>query len=328
MSVIDLPVRPTTPEFRRSLRPFVMVGVAILGLALLFFACTYRVDMTHQAVVTRFSEVVKVVVPQKTPEIVAAINAHPQLRGVTVVEGRGLFFKLPFFDRVEYYLTTLLSYDTDPREVTTLDKKKIVLDNFAQWRIDNPAAYYVTMRDERVAHQRIDDILYSQLNAEIGKIEATKLISDRAYVLSMMDFVATNVNKELSPYGMEIVDIRIKRTELPTENMESIYARMRTEREQQAMKYRSEGDEEAQKIRSDADRQAQILISEAYATAQQVRGQGDAEAARIYAEAYNRDAEFYRFFRTLQTYKTTLGDKTTLVIPQDSEFASFLFGTK
>lgn len=311
-----------------TLKPVAIFAAALLVGLVAFNACTFRVGMTQQAVVSRFNRVIRVVVDKKTPELVAAIESNPQLKGVHIDAGKGLFLKVPFLDSVDYYLNTLLTYDTDPREVITKDKKKVILDNFAQWRIVNPALFKISMKTDRVAHQRIDDILYSKLNEEIGKIEASRLIADKTYVLAMMDLVAQSTNAELAPYGMQIVDVRIKRTDLPKENSANIFARMRTEREQQAKRYRSEGEEEAQKIRSDADKQAQIIVSEAYAKAEQIKGEGEAEAARIYADAYNRDPEFYRFYRTLQAYKQTITSSTKIVVPANSEFAKFLFGIK
>ncbi len=305
----------------------VLIAVACLAaLSLGFSLCTFQVGMTEQAVVTRFGQVVRAIVPERTPAIVQAIQSDPRLQGVAVVEGHGLFFKTPFIESVEKYLSNLLTYDTEPREVTTKDKKKLILDNFAQWRVSNPALFAMSMKTEGNAHIRLDDIMYSKLNEELGKVEAHILIADKAFVMGMLQSVTGRTNAEIAQYGMEVVDIRIKRTDLPAENSKNIYDRMKTERERQAKQYRSEGQEEAQKIKSDAERQAAVIEAEAYAQAEKIKGEGDAEAAAIYADAYNRDPEFYEFYRTLQAYKDALKSNTKIVIDPDSDFARYLFG--
>jgi membrane protease subunit HflC len=302
----------------------ILVGVLILGLVL-FNLFTFRVHETEQAVVTRLGKVVRIVVPQLTPEIQDAISQDARLRGTTVVVGHGLFYKTPFIESAELFRSTMLTYDTQTREVNAKDKKKLILGNFVQWRITNPALFKMTMKNERNAHTRIDDIVYSQINQEVGRTEAHTLIADQAYVNAMLQRIVEYTNGELVKYGMQLVDVRIKRTEWPAENSKNIFDRMRTERERQAKQYRSEGQEEAQKIRSDADKQATIIEAQAYAQAEQTKGEGDAEATRIYNEAYNRDPDFYEFYRTLQAYKETLGSNTKIVIDAKSPFAKYLF---
>jgi len=315
-----------TGKVRKTANAALIAVAALSFLAFGFTVCTFEVGMTEQAVVTRFGKVVRAIVPEKTEAIVRAIENDPRLSGVSIVEGHGLFFKTPFIESVDKYLANLLTYDTEPREVTTKDKKKLILDNFSQWRIENPALFAMSMKTEGNAHTRLDDIMYSKLNEELGKVEAHVLIADKVYVTGMLESVTERTNTEIAQYGMEVIDIRIKRTDLPEENSQNIYDRMKTERERQAKQYRSEGQEEAQKIKSDADRQAAVLEAEAYAQAETLKGEGDAEAARIYAEAYNRDPEFYEFYRTLETYKEALGSNTKIVIDPDSDFAKYLFG--
>jgi membrane protease subunit HflC len=310
----------------RSANVLIVTVAAAAVIVFGFSLCTFEVGMTEQAVVTRFGQVVRAIVPEKTDAIVQAIQSDPRLQGVSISEGHGLFFKTPFIESVDKYLANLLIYDTDAREVTTKDKKKMTLDNYSEWRIENPALFAMSMKTEGNAHTRLDDIMYSKLNEELGKIEAHVLIADKAYVAGMLESVTERTNAEIAQYGMEVIDIRIKRTDLPAENSQNIYDRMKTERERQAKQYRSEGQEEAQKITSGADRQAAVIEAEAYAEAEKTKGEGDAEAASIYAKAYNRDPEFYEFYRTLQTYKEALGTNTKIVIDPDSDFAKYLFG--
>jgi len=300
-----------------------LIAVAAL---VVFNLVTFRVYMTEHAVVTRFGDIHKAVVSDASA--MSELKKNPRFKDIDIREGKGLFFKLPFIDKVDYYNSRLLTYDTDAREVTTKDKKKVILDNFAQWRIVDPVLFRITMRSETSAYTRLDDIIYSKMNQHIGQVDAEVLISDKDYVAAMLVDIVKLSNAEIKEYGIEIVDVRIKRTDLPPENNANIFNRMRTERERMAMQYRSEGQEEAQKIRSDAERQATILEAQAYAEAERIRGEGEAEALKIYAEAYNQDPEFYEFFRTLQTYRETLGNNTTMVIDSKSDFAKFLFGPR
>lgn len=300
-------------------------GILIL-LVIVYNALTFRVYETEQAVITRFGEVQKIIVGDNAKAIEKAVVENQKLKDVKVVEGKGIRFKVPFVDQVEYFTDRYLTYDTNSREVITKDKKKVVLDNYVQWHIDNAALFKVTMKNERNAQLRIEDLVYSNINKEIGKITATDIISNKTEGEKMLQSVMEDVNKDLASYGMKVSDVRIKRTELPAENYENIYRRMQTERQSQAKKYRSEGQEEAQKIRSEAEKQATIIEAEAYEKAEKIKGEGDSEALRIYADAYGTDPEFYQFYQTLETYKKTLDGQTKIMIPQDSEFAKYLFG--
>ena len=307
------------------IKGFGIIFGVIISLVLVYNAISFRVDETEQAVITRFGEVQTIIVGENVKAIKKAIAESSKLKDVKVVEGKGIHFKVPFFDQVEYFTDRYLTYDTNTREVITKDKKKVVLDNYVQWHIDNPALFKVTMKNERNAQVRIDDLVYSNLNKEIGKITATDVISNKEAGEKMLQSVMEDVNKDLKNYGMNVSDVRIKRTELPPENYENIYRRMQTERQSQAKKYRSEGNEEAQKIRSEADKQATIIEAAAYEEAEKIKGEGDAEALRIYANAYGADPEFYQFYQTLETYKKTVDGKTKLMIPHDSEYAKYLF---
>lgn len=310
----------------KTIKSLIIVIAIIIAVLILFSISTFRVDEREQVVVKQFNEVVRVIVDEETPEMLAARLANPNLKDVNVVVGRkGLFLKIPFIQNTEAYTNQLLTYDTVPREVITQDKKKLVLDNFAQWKIENAALFVTTINNERKAHQRLDEIVYSKLNEEIGKITAHVVISDKEYVNAMLERIIVSTNEQLINYGMEVVDIRIKRTDLPAENYENVYNRMRTERQRAAKTYRSEGLEEKQKITSEADKQATIIEAQAYEQAETVRGEGDAEALQIYADAYNQDPEFYAFYRSLQAYRVTLGDGTTIVLDRDAEFLKYLF---
>lgn len=308
--------------FNKSL---IFTTILILGL-ITFSLCTYQVNEVEQVIVLQFGEIVKVVIDEKNNDVVQELKNDHRFKDINIRTRKGLQFKVPFIQTVENFDQRLFTYDTSPREVTTKDKKKLILDNNAQWAITNPATFKLTMGNERNAHRRIDDLLYSKLNEHIGKTEAHVMIADKEYVNGMLEDVASELNIELQPYGIHIADIRIKRTDLPTENSQNIFNRMRTEREQQAKKYRSEGKEEAQRIKSEADKEATIIEAQAISKAEEIKGLGDATATEIYNQAYSQDPDFYEFYRTLQSYKKTIDDNTTIVIDKNSPFTKYLFG--
>jgi membrane protease subunit HflC len=302
-----------------------IVGVFIVFL-ILFNAFTFTVGEREQVVITQFDRIIRIIVDDKSNADIEKLKGIDNFSNIKVEEGKGLFFKLPILHKIKPFSNQLLTYDTPPEEVLTLDKKSIVLDNFAQWRISNPALFMQTMGTTSTAHQRIDEYIYSKLREEIGKIDATTLVTDKDYVADMLVRVKDYINSQLDTTGVSVVDIRIKRTEYPEATYQNIFEQMRSERQAVATEYRSEGLKEAQSIRSAAEREATIIEAQAYEQAQKLRGEGDAEAVRIYAEAYNRDPEFYAFWKTLQTYKDVIDSDTTIIISPDSDFAKYIYG--
>jgi membrane protease subunit HflC len=277
------------------------------------------------AVVQRFGEIIGIYVKQASPNLWSEVSTEYGNK-IFVYEGTGLKFKVPFIDNNIKYSTRLRTDDTPGRSIITSDKKTLYFDNNAQWKIENPMRFFMAVQTYSNASGRIDNILYSLMNEKVGKIEATELITHKEKIDQMLNELAIEVNLETHKFGVNIVGINIKRTDVPLENYESIYNRMKSERGRIAAQYRSEGEEEAIKIRSDTDKRVTIIESEAYKEAELLRGQGDSEAARIYNDAYGRDPEFFEFYNLLQTYRTTLGKSATLVVPLDSPFAKYLLG--
>ncbi len=234
----------------------------------------------------------------------------------------GLHFKLPFIQNVHYFDARILNYDARPADALTSDKKAIVLDNYARWRIVDPLAFYRTLRLVATAQSRLDDIIYSQLRAVVGQYTLTQVVSSKRQ--EIMDLVRDQANAFIGTYGVEVVDVRIKRTDLPPENQRAIFGRMKAERERQATQYRSEGQEEATRLRSAADRDRTILLADAQMKSEVLRGEGDAEATRIFAQAVSQSPEFYEFTRSLQAYKKALKDKTRLLLSPDDPFLRYL----
>jgi membrane protease subunit HflC len=241
---------------------------------------------------------------------------------VRTVQEPGLYAKLPFIQTVLYFDKRLLEYDASPKELLTKDKQQLVVDNYVRWRIADPLQYYRTLRSEAGAQSRLDDVVYSNLRETLGRHTLRDVVNERRP--DLMKEVTAHSDEKAREYGIEIVDVRIKRADLPEKNELNVFNRMRTERERQAKKFRAEGDEEARKIRSEADKQVQILLADARQNAEVMRGEGDALAVKIFADAYGRDVEFYELVRTLEAYRNTIGDGTTLILSPHSDFFRLL----
>lgn len=302
----------------------IVMTVLVSGLIWLSLSA-FTVWEFEDALVIRFGEIQKVIVNEITDELKETVANDSRFKNVQIVEGSGLHFKLPFLDEVVTYDHRYMTLDTQAREVITNDKKRVILDNNAQWRVSNPLLFHVTMGNYTTADTRIDDLMYAKLNERVGRTLAHDLISNKEQVAGLLEEIETDINQALSTYGIYVLDIQIKRTDLPTETHENIFNRMRTEREQMATQYRSEGESEATRIRSEADSEARVIVAEAELEAKIRRGEAEAEATRIYNEAYGVDPEFYEFYQALQTYKATIDDNTTLVIDENSPFAKYFF---
>ena len=239
-----------------------------------------------------------------------------------IITEPGLYFKLPFIQKVRYFSKQLLDNDSPPAEVITRDKKNLLIDNFSLWRITDPLKFLETVRSVNGARARLDDIVYSELRVEIGTHDLHAAVTESRETI--MDKITKEANLKAGEYGIELVDVRIKRIDLPPEIANSIFNRMRTERERIAKEYRSEGNEESTKIRATTDKEKTILIAEAYKQEQTVRGKGDAKAIKIYADALQKDPKFYAFIRSMEAYKNSLKSDTTILMTEDSDFLKFL----
>ena len=241
---------------------------------------------------------------------------------VRTVQEPGLYWKIPLIQNVLYFDQRLLDYNASPRELLTKDKQQLVVDNYSRWRIRDPLQFYRTVRNEEGAQSRLDDIIYSNLRETLGRHTLREIVNEKRALL--MEQVTKRSDEKAREYGIEVVDVVIKRADLPEKNELNVFNRMRTERERQAKKFRAEGDEEARKIRSESDKRVQILLAEARKQAEITRGEGDALAVKIFADAYGRDLEFYQLVRTLEAYRKSLGDGTTVILSPNSDFFRLL----
>lgn len=241
---------------------------------------------------------------------------------VRTVREPGLYVKLPFVQEVLYFDRRILEYDAQPRELLTVDKQQLVVDNYSRWRIIDPLQFYRTVRNEAGAQSRLDDLLYSNVRETLGRHTLREIVSEKRSEL--LEQVTKRSDENARGYGIEVIDVRIKRADLPEKNEQNVFSRMRTERERLAKKFRAEGEEEARKITSEADKDVRILMADARRQADIERGTGDAQAVKIFADAYGRDPGFYEFVRTLEAYRKTLGEGTTLILSPSSEFFRLL----
>jgi len=245
---------------------------------------------------------------------------------VKAVTEPGLNFKTPFVQTVLYFDNRRLIYDARPSVIITRDKKNLVVDNYARWLIIDPLQYYQNVRNEAGAQARIDDIIFSNLREELGKRDLIEIVAkSRA---SLMESVTKKTNEAVKGYGIEVLDVKIKRADLPPENEIAVFERMRAEREREAKKYRSEGEEKALVIMAVADKDKTILLSDANRKSQVLKGEADAVATRLYADAYTQDPQFFYFLKTMEAYKKTFNEKDSLVISPDSEFFRYMKNSK
>lgn len=234
----------------------------------------------------------------------------------------------PFWQTAIFFDRRLRVYNPRPSEFLTRDKKNIVIENYVAWRIKDPQRFVQTVGDPIAAEMRLHDIIWSGLSAALGTHDLDSIVSvssDKLQAAHMLDdLTALTDHAALEQYGINVVDVRIKRLNLPEQNKQSVYARMRAERERIARQYRAEGEEQALSIRADADRQREEILSVAYKQAETTKGEGDAESTRIYGQAYSKNPKLYKLLRTLEAYKKILDDKTTAILSSDSELLRIL----
>lgn len=276
----------------------ILVGVVLVAVFGALLA-TYTVDEREKAILFRLGEIKRVDIPP------------------------GLHFKVPFVNNVKKFDSRILTLDAQPERFLTSEKKNVTVDFFVKWRIADVAQYFRSTRgDERNAQIRLAQIMKDGLRNEFGKRTIQEAVSgERNEIMDVLRVKSTGLSKEL---GIEVVDVRISRIDLPDEVSDSVYDRMRAERERVAADFRARGQEAAERIRATADREATVILANAYRDAERMRGEGDARAAETYAEAYNADPDFFAFYRSINAYTNTFqGRNDMLVLEPDSEFFQY-----
>lgn len=278
----------------------IIIGILVAAL-ILVGGVFFTVDETEHALVLQFGKPIR------------TINNDP-----------GLHTKLPFIQEAVKLDKRFIEYDANPRDLITHDKKALRVDNYALWRIVDPLAFYKSVRTIQTARLRLDDFIYSAIREELGKHTLTEIVSLKRD--QIMETVTTRSNQLVtdSGLGIEVIDVRIKRADLPPENEKSVYDRMIAERRRMANQYRSEGNEESQIIRAGTDKEKTIILANAYRDAQITRGEGDSEAVRIYADAFERDPDFFRFWRSLDAYDKIIHKDMVIVLSPETEVFRYL----
>ena len=277
------------------------VFIALLVVLILLSMATYTVDQREHAIVFRLGEII-------------AVKEEP-----------GLYFKTPLVDNVKYYDKRILTYDSStPDRFITSEKKNVLVDSFIKWRIIDPAKFYVSVNgDERQAERRLTQTVNDGLRAEFGKRTIQEVVSGERS--EIMDIIKERADRESNNIGIEILDVRLRRVDLPKEVSDSVYQRMEAERKSVANELRSEGFAESEKIKANAEKQKEIIITDAYREAQKIKGQGDAKAARVYSDVFSKNKEFYDFYRSLEAYRNSVNSKEDiLVLDPNTEFFKYL----
>ena len=274
--------------------------IAIIG-ALVFFS-VFIVKEVNQAIVLQFGDPKKIIVEP------------------------GINFKVPFIQNVVYLDKRILNLDTPPEEVIASDQKRLIVDAFARFQIVDPLKFYISVGNERVARSRLSTIINSRIRNVLGQEELQTLLSkDRS---KQMELIKVGVNTEAENFGISIVDVRIKRADLPQANSDAIYRRMQTEREREAKEFRAKGAEMAVTITSTADKEVTVILADAQKQSEIMKGEGDGERNKIFAEAFGQDPEFFSFYRSMQSYgKAFTAGETSMILSPDSEFFKFFGNT-
>jgi membrane protease subunit HflC len=279
----------------------VVLGVILVVAGVLASSSLFIVDQTEQALVLQLGEVRR------------------------VVREPGLWFKRPFVENVVYYDNRVLDFEPRHEEVIVSDQKRLVTDTYTRYRITNPLLFYQTVGTEVGVRTRLAALVTGSLRRVLGSVTLNDILSDKR--AAIMRQIRDEVAQQAKAFGIEVVDVRLRRADLPEENSQAIYARMQSEREQQARQYRGEGAEAAQTVRANAERERTVILAEAQRDAQRVRGDGDARAIKIYADAFGQDPQFFAFYRSLQAYRDALnGHDTSFVLAPEGNFFRFFGG--
>jgi modulator of FtsH protease HflC len=279
-------------------RLLTIIAVALVVAGIFAMSSLFIVEQTEEALVLRLGEV------------------------RDVIPNPGLKMKLPFIENVIFYDNRLLDFEPPPEEVIVSDQKRLVVDTYTRYRITNPLLFYQTVNSEAAVRARLSAMVNGSLRRVLGNVTLSALLSHQRSAI--MGQIRDEVTAQGKSFGIDVVDVRIRRADLPEENSQAIFARMQSEREQQARQYRGEGAEAAQTVRANAERERTVILAEAQRDAQRVRGDGDAESIRVYAGAFGQDKEFFAFYRSMQAYREALtGRGTSFVLTPDSGFFRF-----
>jgi modulator of FtsH protease HflC len=304
--VVNIEERKAGFSYKGYLRGGIILIIAIL-LLVLILSNLFIVKENEYKVVRQFGEVVR------------------------IIEEPGLNYKIPFLQSITTLPKYQMIYNVEEAEINTKDKKRLIIDNYTVWRIEDPKKLIANARTVVNAETKMAEFVFSTVRTELGRLNYDEIINDEKSSRGSLNDQVTEIVNELlakDEYGIVVTDVRMKRTDLPAENEQSVFTRMISERESTAQGYLSKGDADKNRIIADTDREVKEMLAKAKADAEVIRSEGEKEAAKLYNTSYSKDAEFYELYRTLQSYKQTIDEETVIIIPFDSPYASLLKGVQ
>lgn len=322
MSEINVNQRDAARAGWKAIKGLIILVVIVVAALIVFSLCTFTVGEAEQVAVIRFGTVSRVILDpgidftKNNPDVIASLGNKGT--NVSIIYGKGLFFRIPFVDDVKKFDSRLLTYVSQEAKMNTNDKKQYAVTLYAQWRIANPALFNQVYHTVSGATIVLDDTIEPTLVQSINKMQATDFLSNKDELNSSLKDSLKIMNDKMRSGGVEVVDVQVSRTLLPKENLQATYDRMVANREKVAQQLRSEGQESYQKAKAEADLEASKLMADATKQSKEIMGQADAQALQIYAESYSKDPEFYGFWRSLQAMKNSLGHDSTIVLDRNS----------
>ncbi len=310
-NTININARMKAQQAGKAIKVLITLAVIVVLIVIVFASATFTVNEHQQAIITRFGEIKKIIVD---PDIYTGPSSYDN---INVVEGKGLFFRVPFIDKVEQYDSWLYTYVSDSEKVNTADKKQYYITMFAQWRIADPVKFKVTHNTTVKASNYLDNLIFPAIIQRINELDANDFISDKTLLNGALISAQNSINSTVAVGGIEILDMQVHRTILPTGNLQSTYERMVANRAKEAQRLRADGEKTYQQLVSAADREAREIEASAVKESKEIKGEGEGEALAIYAESYSADPEFYAFWRSLEALELALMNNTTLVLDEN-----------
>lgn len=310
-NTININARMKAQQAGKAIKSVFGLIAIIVALIILFSASTFTVNEHQQTIITRFGKIKRIIVDSDI------YNGPSTINGINVLEGKGLFFRVPFIDKVEQYDSWLFTYVSDSEIINTSDKKQYYITMFAQWRIADPVKFKITHGSTIKASNYLDNLIFPAIIQKVNELDAVEFVSDKAIVNEALISARQSINKTIAVGGIQIKDMQIHRTILPTGNLQSTYERMVANRAKEAQRLRADGEKTYQQLVSAADRQAREIEASAVKESKEIKGEGEAEALAIYADSYSVDPEFYAFWRSLEALEYSLRNNSTLVLDEN-----------
>lgn len=310
----------------KNFKKYLFIAIGIIIVLSFVNACFFTVYEDEVAVVRQFGKITKIIVDKDNTLVDEQNKLKPELSNVQIIKDKGLFFKIPFITKVEWETSKLLTYQSNPENINTRDKRQYQVSMFAQWEITHPGLFQMKMGSVNRANAILDDLIYPIVIKRINKLDSDVFLIDKEKLYATLEEGLRQLNKTVAENGIVVKDIEINRTLLPPANIESTYRKMIAEREAIAQQIRSEGQELYQRTVAETDKEVAQIIAESIEESERIRGEADATALEIYAEGFSRDPEFYEFWKSLNSYEKTIDEKTVLIMDRNNKFLKYFSG--